>query len=57
MRFPMSDYESKLTWFLVLLVLFLAVVNFQSTELSRKARAALEGEFRQRALDTSMFVA
>lgn len=53
----MSDYESKLTWFLVLLVLFLAVVSFQSTELSKKARAALESEFSQRALDTSMFVA
>ena len=51
----MTDYESKLTWFLVLLVLFLAVVNFQTVELSKRTQSALRLEFERRALAVAAF--
>ncbi|MFN7974575.1 MAG: ATP-binding protein [Acidobacteriota bacterium] len=52
----MSDYESKLTWFLVLLVFFLAVVNYQGVELSQRTLDALDAEFWQRAHETAQFI-
>lgn len=52
----MTDYESKLTWFLVLLVIFLGVVNFQSIELAQKSRASLELEFDRRIRATAAFI-
>ena len=56
MSIPISDYESKLIWFLVLLVVFLAVVNYQSVELAKRTRRVLELEFERRARDTAAYV-
>lgn len=52
----MTSYESKMALFLVLLVLFLAVVSFQSVELSRRSQIALDAELERRMRDTAAFV-